>query len=540
MKRLLTGLALACASLPALGQSNVIPGTDVSLGILEGLQAVNRSGTFPTGLNAVAMSTTSCNLGSVNVPWLPPMQENHPLIGFMLVRQEPGATRIVQISDYSFVKHGFFALSDSQCTPCQNPSPGNFLGVGCSDTYSVLNNGDNFYLGPPQEINAWLGDWEATCSFFDKGLTPTPPFDCDTQRSYSVGQSQSLGPIGNRVRVPDAELNRPGASFFYASQYVVRGEPEANRNNNIGSRPTNPTWSGSKWNFSNGGALTAGTVLNRWTGATVTSATNGSSDGRVYVAVKVTGPVNGLYHYEYALHNRDNHRQVADLRLPICAGTEILNPGFKDVDFVGSNDWTPSIQGNQLVFASNGNGLAWNQIFNFWFDSPAGPTSGSATLSALLPGPGAASFNVATTVPGNNYALQTGAGCANGAPGLLRASAVPSLGNASFQILGQGLSANAPAVLYGSPLAGNLSLGGACVVHLGGSFGAEILTYGSAVSNASGALAFPFPIPSNPAFSGLSFELQALVVPSGGGPLLGVAELSNGLRVRLGSAVGCL
>jgi hypothetical protein len=78
------------------------------------------------------------------------------------------------------------------------------------------------------------------------------------------------------------------------------------------------------------------------------------------------------------------------------------------------------------------------------------------------------------------------------------------------------------------------------VVHLGGNFGAEILTYGSAVTNASGALAFPFPIPSNPAFSGLTFELQALVVPSGGGPLLGVAELSNGLRVRLGSAIGCL
>lgn len=540
MKRSLTWLVLLSSSLSAFGQSNVIPGTDVSLGILSSLTSVGRTGTFPTGLNAFAMATTSCNLGSVNVPWNGPMQEDHPFIGFMLARQEPGATRLVQISDYSYVKHGFFALSNSQCTPCQVPSPGTFLGIGCSDTYAVQNNSDNYYLGPPSEINAWLGEWESTCSFFDGGLNPIPPFNCDNVRSFSIGQSGSLGPVGNRVRVADADLNVAGANYFYYSYYAIRGEPEANRTNNMGSRQFTPNWGGSSWSASNTGALVSASILTRWTGATVTSNTNGSSDGRVYVAVKVTGPVNGLYHYEYALHNRDNQRQVGALRLPICPGTEILNAGFRDVDAVAGNNWVASVQGNELVWNSAGTGLAWNNVFNFWFDSPAGPTSGSAQLDQLLPGAGAANFAVSTTVPGNNYSLVSGPGCANLLPGSLRASAQPTLGNASFAVLGQGVSANSAALLYGSPLAGSLPLGGSCVVHLGGNFGVEIQPYGSTVSNAGGSLTFPVPIPNNPNVSGLPFEFQALVLPTAGGPVLGVGELTNGLRIRLGSSIGCL
>jgi hypothetical protein len=540
MKRSLTWLVLLSTGLSAFGQSNQIPGTDVSLGLLSSLTSVGRSGSFPNGLNAFAMATTSCNLGSVNVPWLSPMQENHPYIGFMLARQEPGATRLVQISDYSYVKHGFFALSNDQCTPCQQSSNGTFLGVGCSDTYAVSNNADNFWLGPPAEINAWLGEWESTCSFFDAGLTPTPPFNCDNVRSFSIGQSGSLGPVGNRVRVTDADLNVGGASYFYYSYYAIRGEPEANRTNNMGSRQFTPNWGGSSWGVSNTGPLVSASILTRWTGATVTSNTNGSSDGRVYVAVKVTGPVNGLYHYEYALHNRDNHRQVGALRLPICPGTQILNAGFRDIDSSAGNNWVASVQGNELVWNSAGTGLGWNNVFNFWFDSPAGPSSGSAQLVQLLPGPGAASFAVSTTVPGNNYSLTTGPGCANLVPGSLRASAQPTLGNGSFAVLGLGVTANSAALLYGSPLTGSLPLGGSCVVHLGGVLGAELFQYGSAVSTGAGGLTFPVPIPNNPNVAGLPFEFQAVVLPVGGGPALGVAELTSGMRIRLGSAIGCL
>ena len=38
-----------------------------------------------------------------------------------------------------------------------------------------------------------------------------------------------------------------------------------------------------------------------------------ASDGRVFVGVRVTGPVQGRYHYEYAVHNRDNRRGLRSL-----------------------------------------------------------------------------------------------------------------------------------------------------------------------------------------------------------------------------------
>jgi hypothetical protein len=113
-------LALFGAALlatPVAAQSNVIPGTDVSLGILSDLTMVGRQGNYPAGMNALAMATTSCNKGSVDVPWLAPMQENHPMMAFMVVRYDPGG-RIMQVSDYSAVKHGFFALANSQCDSC--------------------------------------------------------------------------------------------------------------------------------------------------------------------------------------------------------------------------------------------------------------------------------------------------------------------------------------------------------------------------------------------------------------------------------------
>jgi hypothetical protein len=133
-------LALAAAAPAAGAQSNTVPGLNVKLGILGGLQVYGHQGTYPNGLTAMAMSTTSCNNGTVNVPWLQAMNANHPVIAFLAVRESNG--RMQQISDRSYVKHGFYALSSSQCTPCQNPSNGTFLGVGCSDTYGVGNNSD--------------------------------------------------------------------------------------------------------------------------------------------------------------------------------------------------------------------------------------------------------------------------------------------------------------------------------------------------------------------------------------------------------------
>ncbi len=541
-------LALFGAALlatPVAAQSNVIPGTDVSLGILSDLTMVGRQGNYPAGMNALAMATTSCNKGSVDVPWLAPMQENHPMMAFMVVRYDPGG-RIMQVSDYSAVKHGFFALANSQCDSCTvNPFGHNglFLGVGCSDTYSVSNNSNNYYLAPAEEIDPWLGEWEATCSFFDAGTNPTPQTECDGVRSFSSSQANNLGPLGQRVRVPDAALiPGPGTQFAYGSYYVIRGEPEARRGNNLGYRTFNPSWTGSNWNFIPTGNLTYASVLELWPGARLESATNGNDDGRVFVSSHVTGPdAQGVYHYEFAVHNRDNFRGVGELRIPLCASADATGFGFRDVDLDVGNNWSFTRVGDELVVSTGNNPLRWNSIYNFWFDSTAAPTDGAVSLGQFFPGAGAASFNVAGDVPGTVFDYDLGPGCAaSGVPPTIAANGQATLGNSGFRIEAGGFGLNFPSVvLFASTQSAALPIGQGCVLYLGGALGPQVIQVSSGIAGSGGEFSFPAPIPANTALEGVDLAFQAISIDLVG-PAFGLGELSNGLLVRVGNQVsGC-
>ncbi|MEO0650493.1 MAG: hypothetical protein AAFZ65_07435 [Planctomycetota bacterium] len=543
LSALLATAFLAVPSAPtAAAQANVIPGTDVALGILEDLTQVGRQGPFPNGTNAISMATTSCNFGTVDVPWLSPMQEDHPLIAFLLVRVDDSG-RMFQISDYSYVKHGFFALASSQCNSC-SLSPfghdGTFLGVNCSDTYGVGNNSDNFWLAPAEEIDPWFGDWEATCSFFDMGLNPTPGTMCDGNRSFSGSQSGSLGPIGNRVVVPDAAFSTVGnPQYAYSSYYVVRGEPEANRNNNLGYKGFSPIWNGSSWNFADTSPLIYGSVLDQWAGARVESDVNGGDDGRVYVASKVDGPdENGLYHYEYVVHNRDNFRGVGELRIPLCEAAGATNFGFRDVDLDNANNWTFNVVGDELVISTGNNPVRWNSMYNFWFDSTAAPADGEVDLGQFFSGAGADSFAVAADVPGTAYAVDLGPGCSSGTAPELAIDGIPSLGNAAFAFDSTDQASGATTALFFSLTPTALPIGSGCTVYVGGALGAGLFEGGVVTADASGDATFAFPVPANPALEGVDAAFQ--VLEFGVGPAFGLGDLSNGLLVRFGNDVaGC-
>lgn len=537
------GLALAAsaASLAGLAaaQSNVIPGTDISLGSLDSMTAFGKVGSYPFGQSAFAMATTSCNVGSVDVPWLPPMEADHPCIAFLVARMEAGGNRLVQVSNYSYLKHGYFATSQNLCSECLNPSPGTFLGVGCSDTYSTFNNSDNFWLGPSEEIDPWTGDWDPVCSFFDAGLNPVPPFDCDGARSFSSAQAGALGQLGNLVIINDAELSFVGASYFYASHYVVPGEPEAARGNNTAHRGFQPIFDAlapGGWSLNDTTPMAYGSVLDRWPGALVTSATNGLDDGRVWVGAKVTGPnEQGLYRYEYALHNRDNARGIGAVTWPTC-GDAPSALGFRDVDLNIDNRWNAKVLDGALRYDTADNPLRWNSIYNFWFDSPTPPERGTIELEPFAPGAGASSFSVSTWVPAGAYAVDLGAGCTEfGTPGVLTASAKPELGQALSIELNSAAPAGTAALLYGSGLATDLPLGGSCSLYLGGAFGANIVSLGISTLDPAGAASFPTPVPNDPGLEGVAYRAQALLVTgSASAPLAGIGELSGGLLLGLG------
>ncbi|HET6203552.1 MAG TPA: hypothetical protein VFI25_12200 [Planctomycetota bacterium] len=555
MIRPFVALAASLLLAPAApAQPSVLPGLDVACSNVTSLQALARTGTFPNGLNGLAMSTTCCNPGSVNVPFTAAMSAAHPFISFLLVRESAG--RLVQISDASYCKHTFGSSNaPGACgPPCAGGSSANLV-VGCFDTYGAGTNGDHYWLGPPSEINPWTGAWNPVCSHFDRGEPAVaPPNDCNGIRSLTTVQAAALNTgVNHRIRVLDGDLALPAASFYFQAQYVVIGEAEAKRDDpsfplgaNLGSKAFTPVWNGSSWTFGTGATLLAGSVLKRWSGATVTSGVNGlpssPDDGRVYVGAKVTGPFpNGTYHYEYAFHNRDNSRGVSAIRIPLCAEASFGNAGFRDIDADAGNDWSAVRNPTEVVVSTATNPLLWNTIYNFWFESDAAPASGSSlTLDEFLAGPGASSFAVPASTPTGLYNLSLGPGCGVPSAPSLAATGTPgraTLGNATFGLLTTGHPAGVPVALFALAPSGATPLGGGCTVYSSSLAGAFPLALG--VADGLGALAWATPVPNDPALEGLALDLQAVgVVP--GGAFLGAFNLSNGLRVRVGDSVpGC-
>ena len=229
------------------------------------------------------------------------MDPRHPLISSLVCRQSDG--RFVQISNRSHVKHAFLSTNSGGCGSCRNPGTGTLLGPGCSDTYGAGLNASRYYLGPADEIDPWLGAWDPRCSYFDRGdPRVSPPQDCDSRRSLTSSQTSRFNSIKNRVQIRDDDLNVANARYFYGAYYVFQREHESVRENNSRTREFQPRWNGSQWSFPNaGGGPIDGTMLRQWSGAQISSSTNGTDDGRIFVAVKVTGPdSNGIYRYEYA------------------------------------------------------------------------------------------------------------------------------------------------------------------------------------------------------------------------------------------------
>ncbi len=348
---------------------------DVKLGILSGINQVGHTGTFPNGRAGLSMSTTSCNVGDVNVTWLQAMNEDHPGIAMNLFREGNGRFEQVGVS---WIKHGFFALSNSQCTQCQNPSGGTFLGVGCSDTYGSSNNADRFWLGPRDEWNAWRGTWTCLGSFFDGS-----PQDC--VRSQTGG---GLNPVDHRLEAFDADLGNAGANYYYEANYLVKGDNDLN--NNIGSRACTMSWNGFSWQFSTpggGNPLVEGPALfNRW-GDVRTIDGLGAEDGKVVLSATTTQLGPGLWRYEYALYNWSLDRKVDSISFPLPGNSS--NYYFHDIDNQAGNDWVVSTTNNRLTWADPGvtlpghkvaGPLEFGTLYNFGFTSGRPPATRDAVL----------------------------------------------------------------------------------------------------------------------------------------------------------------
>jgi len=418
--------------------ASVGAGLDLQLGGLQGLVVLGHQGRFPSGRTGLSLTTTACNVGTVEIPWQAAMQTGHPGISMALYREQGG--RFEQIG-LSWMKHGFFAQSNSFCVPCSGTTDGTRLGIGCSDTYGSSTNGNRFWLGPRAEWNAFTATWDCEGSYFD-GL----PVDCVRDEDGA-----GLDPVSHRLQAADADLASAGASYFYEAAYLVPGDVELA--NNIGWRRCTFSLQGQEFSAStpapaDGNPLVLGPAVLRW-GQKRTIAGLEPLDGRVVLAAQVTPLAGGLFRYEYALYNWTLHAQVSSFALPLASGLA-ADRSFHDVDGLPANDWGSVKQGGNLRWSWNGvvlpgdivaGPLAFGMLDNFGFTCDRPPAVRDALLTLHAPGDGPALLAVETLGP---------AGLALGAD----PPSPPAGGSVRLEVVGGTAAGGAPSDGTGGPPAG--------------------------------------------------------------------------------------
>ncbi|MBK7874932.1 MAG: hypothetical protein IPJ77_04145 [Planctomycetes bacterium] len=360
-------------------------GPDVIVGDIQAIANYPSVGT----LEALMPGTTSCNVGTAPLNWIANTTQ-HPLIGGTIYRHRVvgGSGRFEQIGQ-SWLKHAFFALSQTLCCSNCAPSDGTRLGVGCSDPYSPARNGNQMSLGPRFQVSPHAGAF----------VYPPP---------------HPSGGNNGRIQVEIADLEvtgGPGAArYFVEASYVAPDDSQSNNNDNNASwRELSVSGSGTAWDFAPMATTTRmQTAIEAWPqvepGVTlvdvaVSEGTPAPIDGlsRMILGFHVTDLGGGTWHYEYALHNMNSDAAARLFRVPVGAGVQLSNVEFHDVAYRGGDgpglvdfdgtDW-PVLElpgeitwSTQSFLQSNrANALRWGTTYNFRFDANAPPTSGTITI----------------------------------------------------------------------------------------------------------------------------------------------------------------
>lgn len=362
----------------------------------------------------LAVATTSWNVGNEDLMWFsmndaPELRELHPFIVMNLFRLKDG--QFDQIGQ-SWIKHGFYALGNTQCGgSCSfesGHSAGDWLGQNCTDTYtSGLNAGQNG-LGPRYEIDPWDGTWE-----YDG--------------SHNAQGSHSHNGIDHRIIVSDSDLDpaqNAGAQYFVEGYYVMLDD--VNVWNSAAWKPTTVTGSpGGTWNFEmtgSGELPEVGFAFDAWgqndEGVIYTEVAQElpviefvSPDGRCMLAAKATELLDGWWHYDYALYNLDMDRQVGSFKVPLTPGAPIENIGFHASEHqmeplnaidgvpIDNEPWTATLDDDgYIIWSTTTNPLRWGSMHSFRFDAQVPPAEEYGEIEMGLFKPGTPNAVYASTV----------------------------------------------------------------------------------------------------------------------------------------------
>lgn len=375
---------------------NSNPGPDVIVGDLPSLDQFGTSGT-QVGLG---VGTTSCNNGTENLDWFALPQVDHPVIPQNVYRMSGGSSnteRFEQIGQ-SWLKHAFTALTDNACGFGCNGVGGSHLGVGCSDPYGSGLNASQSGLGSRAWVNPYTGAYPSTSA------------------SHS-GHSHTGA--SHRIIVEQNDLSttlNPGATYYAEAQYITPHEyawcqthpGQCNMFNNASYRRFNVSGTTS-FSFSPVGSTVRMTpAIMAWTGASINAYQPVPGvDGQFFMGYKVTGPVAGVWHYEYAINNQNMDRAIQSLTVPLGCGITLSNVGFhappqepgcasdgtqNNAGF-NSAPWNVSQSTSSIKWSSetmaqnqNANALRWGTTYNFRFDSNQPPQNMYAIIGFFKTG----------------------------------------------------------------------------------------------------------------------------------------------------------
>ncbi|MBC7772303.1 MAG: hypothetical protein H7210_07410 [Pyrinomonadaceae bacterium] len=326
------------------------------------------------GIRGYALGSSTCNIGDANLIWA---NRGSPALAMNAYRLHNG--RLTQVG-LGFCKTACCAAASSGCGSC-NGAGGNVLGAGCRDVYGAGFNGIQAALSPRSTINGYTG----------------------TIASFS---SPTGNAIFRRLQVAQADMtnaNFPNALYFAEGQYIATDDqPAGNAMNNVSYKRV--TINQSTFDWTGNGSMNIGIpAIRAWrdnglgVGVPDPSVSIFSvdvpSEGRFWVATKVTTLGENRYLYDYAVFNQNSDRSGGSLSVPRAFGVNVSGVGFSDVNYhsgepYDNTDWVSAANPGSVDWRSpqtfaqnpNSNALRWGTMYNFWFEANTPPTTGTVTL----------------------------------------------------------------------------------------------------------------------------------------------------------------
>ncbi len=324
------------------------------------------------------IGTTACNLGTERADWVASTNQ-HPVIIQNLYRLKDD--RFEQVG-MSWIKHGFYAVSQSVCQPCYDRTDGSQLGVGCSDPYSASLNAVQTNMSPRSTVNAHTG-------YF----------------GYPWGGPAPTTSIERRLQVHTVDLYpqaNPGARYFIEGHYVHPGDAAAGTHDNNASYREitvngdydlviNPSWSTQREQ----------PAARAWQDAdpeVVETDVRVPGEGLFVLAGKAIDLGGGDWRYSYVLQNLDSDRSARSFSVEIPDGAVVTNVGFHDVEYHSGEVYDPALWQttvtDQFVTWStstyeqdpNANALRYSSAYSFYFDVNASPDVDTITIGLFKPG----------------------------------------------------------------------------------------------------------------------------------------------------------